>query len=117
MVPHAAAQLLGPDAGLLIDDTPRMRAEGRRIVLVSQQAPRLSELLEEAGVTATPSESLPDLPPPGSVTLVHGSLAEGWALDAEETVVLSDAEIFGLSKQRRYRRKRAGRTVSPSSPS
>jgi len=96
----------------LIDDTPRMRAEGRRIVLVSQQAPRLSELLEEAGVTATPSESLPDLPPPGSVTLVHGSLAEGWALDAEETVVLSDAEIFGLSKQRRYRRKRAAHRQS-----
>ena len=91
----------------LIEDAPRMRGEGRRVVLVSQQAPRLSELLEEAGVTATPSESLPDLPPLGSVTLVHGSLAEGWALDAEQTTVLTDAEIFGLSKQRRYRRKRA----------
>ena len=75
----------------LIEDAPRMRGEGRRVVLVSQQAPRLSELLEEAGVTATPSESLPDLPPLGSVTLVHGSLAEGWALDAEQTTVLTDA--------------------------
>ena len=96
----------------LIDDMPGMRAEGRRIVLVSQQAPRLSELLEDAGTAATPSDGLPDLPPPGSVALVHGSLAEGWALDAEGTVVLTDAEIFGLSKQRRYRRKRAAHRQS-----
>jgi transcription-repair coupling factor (superfamily II helicase) len=68
-------------------------------VIVSQQASRLSELLAEQGVTATPSETLPEKAK--RVELVHGLLREGWVSDALGLSLYSDSEIFGWTKQRR----------------
>ena len=87
---------------VLLTELQRMLDEGQRVVLVSQQAPRLSELLAEATVPFQGSADLEELPPPGSLSLLHGSLAEGWALPSQRTVLLTDAEIFGITKQRRY---------------
>ena len=53
---------------------------GDRVVMVSRQTSRLSELLGEAGHTIVPTEDLPALPPPG-LTLVQGVMEEGWKLD------------------------------------
>jgi transcription-repair coupling factor (superfamily II helicase) len=83
---------------------------GKRAVIVSQQSARLAELFQAEGVAASPVERIEAPPPPGSVSLVHGSLAHGWSLDlgGGALVLATDAEVFGFTKQRRNVRQRMG---------
>src|SRR5437660_1070570 len=57
-------------------------------VVVSQQASRLSELLQELGVNAPPRETLAARPT--GVALVHGLLREGWVSDELGLEVFTD---------------------------
>ena len=75
-----------------------------RLILVSHQAARLSELLDEEDIIAPPLTEIKQIPPPGSLTLVQGSLAEGWVMN--NTYLFTDSEIFGFIKQRRLLKKR-----------
>jgi transcription-repair coupling factor (superfamily II helicase) len=68
-------------------------------VVVSQQASRLGELLNDQGVKASPRESVSN--PPRKVELVHGLLREGWVSDELGLALFTDSEIFGWTKQRR----------------
>ncbi len=70
-----------------------------RLILVSHRASRLSELLGEEDIIAAPLTEIKELPPTGSLTLLQGSLAEGWVMD--NTYLLTDAELFGFIKERR----------------
>jgi transcription-repair coupling factor (superfamily II helicase) len=80
----------------------RMRA-GWRVLLVSQQSPRLAELFQSEGLD--PRIPLDSLPPAGSLRLLSGSLAHGWSLHqpggGSDLLLLTDSEIFGFVKQRR----------------
>ena len=84
--------------------------EGKSVVVVSQHHRRLAEILEEADVAVTTSEDLDDPPQAGRVYLVPGSLREGWTTEADAespaVILLTDAELFGAVKERRYRRQR-----------
>ncbi len=75
-----------------------------RLILVSHQASRLSELLAEEGVIAEAVSEIKELPPPGSLTLVQGLLAQGWVMD-DSTHLFTDDEIFGFVKQQRLAKK------------
>ena len=97
--PNYAGQL-----PLFIKKTKQLLKQKQRIVLVSNQASRLSELLDEADIIAPPLTEIKQTPPPGSLTLVQGSLAEGWVM--HNTHMVTDAEIFGFVKQRRLIKKR-----------
>jgi len=83
----------------------QMLEENRRIVIVSQQTNRLSELLQEQDILAHPALQIEQVPLPRSVTLVQGSMAEGWAMKDIITLV-TDNEVFGFVKQRRLFKKR-----------
>jgi len=76
-----------------------------RLILVSHQASRLSELLGEEDIIAPLITEIEKIPPPGSPTLVQGSLAEGWVMN-NDTHLFTDTEIFGFIKQRRLVKKR-----------
>jgi transcription-repair coupling factor (superfamily II helicase) len=76
-----------------------------RLILVSHQASRLAELLGEEDIIASPLTEVRQTPPPGSLTLVAGTLAEGWVMN-NDTYLFTDAEIFGFIKQRRLIKKR-----------
>jgi transcription-repair coupling factor (superfamily II helicase) len=69
------------------------------VVVVSHQADRLAELLQEQGITAQPSDQLST--PPPNVALVTGLLKEGWVSDELGLALFTDSEIFGWTKQRR----------------
>ncbi|MDY6893523.1 MAG: transcription-repair coupling factor [Chloroflexota bacterium] len=96
-----------------IEAIREMRKDKRRIIIVSQQAERLSELFEEHDIIATPASEVVHLPPLGSLTLVHGSLAEGWGINGTGgDIIFSDVEIFGFAKKRRSLTKRPARHES-----
>jgi transcription-repair coupling factor (superfamily II helicase) len=77
--------------------------EGKSFVIVSQQAPRLSDLLGEQDVVATPGSEVVSPIEPGGLAVIQGSLPAGWRLasDSHDLTLLTDTEIFGFTKQRR----------------
>ena len=75
-----------------------------RLIVISHQASRLSELLDEENIIAPPLTEIKQTPTPGSLTLVQGSVAEGWVMN-NVTHLFTDAEIFGFIKQRRLIKK------------
>ncbi len=81
-----------------------------RIVLASDQAPRLSELLGQAGIPAGVTFHPAVAPPPGAVTLVGRSLNAGFAGGPDGLVLVTDRELFGAV---RVRRPKALRRVVP----
>ncbi|MBI4285017.1 MAG: DEAD/DEAH box helicase, partial [Chloroflexi bacterium] len=85
--------------------TKQLKEQKKRVIIVSHQAGRLTELLNEADIFAPPVTEIKQAPVPGSVTLVQGSLAEGWVL-GDHTTLLTDAEIFGFVKERRLVKRR-----------
>jgi transcription-repair coupling factor (superfamily II helicase) len=94
----------------LLAECRRRTAAGERTAIVTQQAQRLAELFEEAGLPTT----IEDNEQPGThhgVLLVPGQLQEGWAASALGLAVFTDSEIFGWHKVRRQSRPRrpAGR--------
>ena len=90
---------------VFIKKTKQLLKQKRRVILISHQASRLSELLEEEDIIAPPLTKIKQIPPAGSLTLIQGSLAEGWIMN-NDTYLFTDAEIFGFVKQRRLIKKR-----------
>ncbi|MDD5094671.1 MAG: transcription-repair coupling factor [Dehalococcoidia bacterium] len=100
-----AAISYGGNISRFLDDASRGLKEGRRIVVISQQASRLAELFSEHGILTSPVEQIDNLPPPGLLMLVHGSLSSGgWT--SGETSLFTDMELFGYVKERRSSPKR-----------
>ena len=85
-------------------------ADGRRVVVSSDQAPRLSELLAEAGRPVAVVSTIEEAPPPGAAVLIARSLNAGFAGGPDGLVVLTDRELFGTV---RVRRPKALRRVVP----
>ncbi len=104
-LPITAATKYGGRLAAFSAELKQQLQEKRRLVIISQQTNRLAELLQQEDILAAPVSQLEQLPPPGSVTLIHGSLAEGWELH-EALTVLTDNEIFGFVKQRRAFKRR-----------
>ena len=85
-------------------------AERARIVVASDQAPRLAEVLEEAGRPIAVVADVVDPPPPGAAVLVDRSLGSGFAGGPDGLIVVTDRELFGAV---RVRRPKALRRVVP----
>ena len=111
-----APPIFGGQVKPALDDILQRRQAGERVVVVSRQAARLSHLLEQQDVIAAPVAGLDYPPAPGSITVVHGSLLEGWQLRADVQApplisLFTDAEIFGVRKaqarRRHFKRRRA----------
>ncbi len=101
-------------AARIADAVARWRGEDGspepRIVIASDQAPRLGELLEEAEITAGVTDVVTEAPPPGAVVLVDRSLNGGFAGGPDNLVFVTDRELFGNV---RVRRPKAMRRVVP----
>ncbi len=92
-------------------DVQQMLGEGRRVVVVSRHARRLSEVLDEGGMRTTVLSGLDSMPDSGSLSLLTGSLREGWTLRLRSgqfeggLTLLTDSELFGTAKEQRPRPK------------
>jgi transcription-repair coupling factor (superfamily II helicase) len=91
---------------VFLKKTVELLGQHKRVIVISHQASRLSELFVEEDIIVSPVEAVTQLPDPGAMVLVHGSLPEGWGMGAD-TYLFTDAEIFGFVKQRRLMKKRA----------
>lgn len=88
-----------------IKKAKQMLQQKHRLILISHQASRLSELLDEEALIAPPLTEIEQIPPPGSLTLVQGLLSEGWVMN-NDTYLFTDAEFFGFTKQQRLTKRR-----------
>ena len=88
----------------------RWTADRARVVLASDQAARLGELLAEAGRDVGAVTRLREAPPPRAVSLIERSLNGGFAGGPDGLVFVTDRELFGSV---RVRRPRALRRVVP----
>ncbi len=96
--------------GRLAESLEAWSAEGARIVLASDQASRLAELLSEAGRAVGVSSRLTAAPPPGAIALIERSLNGGFSGGPDGLIVITDRELFGSV---RVRRPKALRRVVP----
>jgi transcription-repair coupling factor (superfamily II helicase) len=78
-----------------------LAAAGRAVIVTTDQASRVGELLEEAGRPSAPAAELRSSPAAGSIGLVHGSLSGGFTHGPSGLVVLTDRELFGATRVRR----------------
>ncbi len=76
-------------------------ASTRRVVVTTDQASRIGELLEEAGHPTAATAELSGVPPRGVIGLVHGSLSSGFSHEPSNLLVLTDRELFGATRVRR----------------
>ena len=100
----------------LSSDLRQRQSEGAALVAVTQHARRVAEILEQQGIGAPVQDGLEAAPSPGQVFIVPGSLPGGWAVEfpagkgrrasVSRLELLTDAELFGTVKERRYRRPR-----------
>ncbi|MEO8438375.1 MAG: DEAD/DEAH box helicase, partial [Chloroflexota bacterium] len=97
-------------AGRLADAVDAWRADGARIVLASDQAPRLADLLGEAGQPVAIVDRVGEPPPPGAIALVERSLNGGFIGGPDGLAFVTDRELFGTV---RIRRPKALRRVVP----
>jgi transcription-repair coupling factor (superfamily II helicase) len=78
-----------------------LAAGGKRVVVATDQASRLVELLADAPGLIGPVNALEDAPPPRSIAVVHGSTANGVSHAPSDLLLLSDRELFGATRVRR----------------
>ena len=88
----------------------RWQEDGSRIVLASDQAPRLAEILGEAGHAVGVVGGVTEAPPTGAIVVVERSLNDGFAGGPDGLVFVTDRELFGSV---RVRRPKAMRRVVP----
>ena len=94
----------------LVDGVEHWLAEGARVVLASDQAPRLAELLAEAGHPVGIVGRVAEAPPAGAIALVERSLNGGFTGGPDGLAVVTDRELFGSV---RVRRPKAMRRIVP----
>jgi transcription-repair coupling factor (superfamily II helicase) len=100
----------GLRSGRLAEAVESWASEGYRIVLASDQAARLSELLGEAGRPVAAVNRVDAPPPAGAIALIERSLNGGFIGGPDGLAFVTDRELFGTV---RVRRPKAMRRVVP----
>lgn len=122
-LPFAPGERFGGQVKRVVDEIMQQRARGARVVAVTRQAERLSDLLRDRDFYVKPRTEITHVPEAGHLDLVQGALTEGWKLELREpgsdtgnsqtlsasetdlgpvqvwnVYLLTDAEIFGWSR-------------------
>jgi transcription-repair coupling factor (superfamily II helicase) len=104
-LPFVSAQSYGSQLERFLKTAKQMVEQRQRVFVVSHQANRLAELLQKEDIHTSPISQIEQIPPPGSITVLQGSLDGGWLLDDRLTLI-TDVELFGFVKQPRAVKKR-----------
>ncbi len=111
----APEQRFGGQLKPLLEHLRRLRREGERVVVVTAQAERLTDLWREQESYTPSTGDVTSAPAPGTLLFVNGALHEGWWLHTEQGDVhlFTDHEIFGWSRPEPRRRKAGPRPRAP----
>ncbi len=98
------AQRWGGQLEQALDDVAARSARGERVVIVSPQSGRISEVWRERDgalfdLDADEDDEIAELPA-GSVAVIHGSLAAGWTSADLALTIYTDSELFGFVARR-----------------
>ena len=104
-LPFVTAQSFGSQLGRFLKAARQMVEQRQRVFVVSHQANRLAELLQKDDIYTSPASEVEQMPVPGSITVLQGSLDGGWIM-ADRLTLITDAELFGFVKQPRSSKKR-----------
>ncbi len=104
-LPFVTSQRYGSQLERFLKTARQMVEQRQRVVVVSHQANRLAELLQKEDIHTLPSTQMEEMPPPGSITVLQGSLDGGWGMEDRLTLI-TDVELFGFVKQPRAGKKR-----------
>ncbi len=99
----------------------QIAAAGAEILIVSQMGPKVEDMLQAADLWPERREHLSPEPAPGSILLLEGGVQGGFSLmsAAAETAdvpwlqVISDVELFDVSKVYRRRHHTSQRSITP----
>ncbi len=122
-LPFTPGPRYGGQLRKVMDELFKQREENARIVVITRQAARLSELLREREFFIKPVDSIAKVPEPKHIVLVQGALAEGFNLEVQgpklnvepstlNFELLTDAELFGWSRPK-PRRVAKAKAASP----
>jgi len=103
--PFTLAPSYGGKLDLLVKDIKAAVKENKRVIIVSHQAQRLSQFFQDNDILTPVINQIEKPPISSSITLLQGSLAEGWVMKGG-FALLTDTEVFGFVKQRRLTKKR-----------
>ncbi|MDD4873814.1 MAG: transcription-repair coupling factor, partial [Dehalococcoidales bacterium] len=88
-----------------IESIKQLLSGKNRVIIITHQATRLSELLADEDIFAANAQGeLEKMPTDGSLTILNGAITGGWVMNGD-TYLFTDTEIFGFIKQRRYVKK------------
>jgi transcription-repair coupling factor (superfamily II helicase) len=104
-LPFIRSQSYGSQLERFLKTAKQMVEQRQRVFVVSHQANRLAELLQKEGIHTAPALQVEQMPPPGSITMLQGSLDGGWLL-GDRLTLITDVELFGFVKQPRAGKKR-----------
>ncbi|MFO7711941.1 MAG: transcription-repair coupling factor, partial [Dehalococcoidia bacterium] len=107
-LPFARSQSYGGQLERFLKAARQLVGQRRRVFVISRQADRLAELLQNQDIHTSPASNIDEVPPPGSITIIRGSVDGGWILDDRLTLV-TDTELFGFVKQPRASGRRSPR--------
>ena len=100
----------------MLSEMRQLRNKGDRVVAITTQAARMTELWQEQDAAPAPrTQDVLDPPAPKSIRFVEGALREGWRLRLGdgELHLYTDAEIFGWNRPEPRRRKSARPAKAP----
>jgi transcription-repair coupling factor (superfamily II helicase) len=95
----------------MLADLRTLKRRGDRMIVVTEQAPRLTQLWHEQDVSmyVPMMTDITTTLEPDALVFVNGTLSEGWTLEQDDhsTHLLTDAEIFGWNRPEPGRRRSA----------
>lgn len=111
----APEQRFGGQLKMMLDSVRKMRQSTGRIVVVTEQALRLSELWHEQDSYVPTVQDVNYPPLPNALMFVKGALREGWRMRLPDGPVhlFTDSEIFGWNRPEPRRRKSVKRVKVP----
>ncbi|MDX9986903.1 MAG: transcription-repair coupling factor, partial [Dehalococcoidales bacterium] len=90
----------------------KLAKEGKRVLVVSHQADRIRDILNEGEIISSLADDNSGHLLPGQILLVKGIVDGGWNLNGE-IFLYSDSEILGFTRQNRQVIKKPGKhTIS-----
>lgn len=99
-LPFFPGERFGGQVKKVVDEVMHQRTTGARVVAVTRQAERISDLLREREFYLKPKNDIFHTPDAGHIDLVQGALTEGWRLEIRGATADGESREAGSGERR-----------------